>query len=161
MGSELRIIYLTLSYAFIILSQNQYNSKSYGLHESNCTKRDIAIIIQCNWRRKKITDPEAFIIVFWELHLPDSQNTPSNHNNLKSFAKSQIDPSNKFSIPLIIEEEVKKLIANLKENKTTGLDGVTAKLVRLTVPVLTKTVTNICNLSILTGYFPSLWEQIS
>ena len=46
----------------------------------------------------------------------------------------------------------------MKENKATGLDGVSAKLLRLAAPVLTKTVTHILNQSILTGHFPTSWK---
>ncbi len=49
-----------------------------------------------------------------------------------------------------------KLITNPKENKSTGLNGVSAKLLRLAAKThLTKTVANIINLSISTNHFPS------
>ncbi len=43
----------------------------------------------------------------------------------------------------------------MEENKATCLDGVSAKLLQLSAPVLSKTITRLLNLSIATGTFPS------
>ncbi len=64
----------------------------------------------------------------------------------------------KCSIPLITEDKVTKLLANLEENKATGLDGVSAKLLQLLSPVLSKTITRLLIFSIATGTFPSTWN---
>ncbi len=66
-----------------------------------------------------------------------------------------MSPSTKFSIPPIQEERVHELLADLDEHKTTGLDGVSAKLLRLASPVITRLITKICNTSINTGHFPT------
>ncbi len=79
-------------------------------------------------------------------------------NFWKNFVQSKIDPNEKYSIPLITEDKVTKLLANLEENKSTGLDGVSAKLLWLSVPVLSKTITRFLNLTIATGTFPSMWK---
>ncbi len=76
----------------------------------------------------------------------------------KRFCKVQTTLVDNFSIPLITEEEVMKLIGNLGENKATGLHGVSAKLLRLAGPVLFKPITKILNLSISTGQFPTTWK---
>ncbi len=109
-----------------------------------------AITIQCKCWRQKITDPEEivnsfnnFVATIVEKYLPDSQNTPSNHSNLKILVKSKIDPSDKFNIPLIIEEKVTKLITNLKENKALGF------YFRLALPSLLVPILNIKNAFIL------------
>ncbi len=73
----------------------------------------------------------------------------------KNFVQSKIDPNEKFSIPLITEDKVTNLLAILEENKATGLDGVSTKLLQLSAPVLSKTITRLLNLSIATGTFPS------
>ncbi len=69
-----------------------------------------------------------------------------------------MNPNEKFSIPIITEDKVTKLLANLEENKVTGLDVVSAKLLQLSAPVLSKTITRLLNLSIATGTFPSTWK---
>ncbi len=114
---------------------------------------------------KNLTDPldiannfnDVFVTIV-NKYLPNSQTTPSEHTLLKDFVKSKLNPHDNFSIPLITEEEVMKLIGNLGENKAIGLDGVSAKLFRLTDPVLSKPNTNILNLSISTGQFPTIWK---
>ncbi len=50
------------------------------------------------------------------------------YSHLKNFIQSKINRNEKFSIPLITEDKVTKLLANREENKATGLDGVSAKL---------------------------------
>ncbi len=67
--------------------------------------------------------------------------------------------SSKFSIPLIQEERIHEQLADLDEHKTKGLDGVSAKLLRLASPVITRSITNILNTSINTGHFPTKWKM--
>ncbi|MBL0687420.1 MAG: hypothetical protein JJV94_06320 [Sulfurospirillum sp.] len=89
-------------------------------------------------------------------YVPSGNDTPPpDYSHLKNFIQSKIDPNEKFSIPLITQDKVTKLLANLEENKATGLDGVSAKLLQLSAPVLSKTITRLLNLSIATGTFPS------
>ncbi len=83
---------------------------------------------------------------------------PPDYSCLKNFIHSKIDPNEKFIIPLISEDKVTKLLANLEENKATGLDEVSTKLLQLSAPVLYKTITRLLNLSIDTGSFPSTWK---
>ncbi len=68
---------------------------------------------------------------------------------------SKQESSDKFSIPLINEEKVMKLIAN-----QVWMEYSLLKIFRLAAPVLTKPITNILNLSISTGHFPSEWKLI-
>ncbi len=65
----------------------------------------------------------------------------------------------KFSIPSIQQERVHELRSDLDEHKTTGLDGVSAKLLRLASLILTRSITKILNTSINTGHFPTKWKM--
>ncbi len=47
---------------------------------------------------------------------------------LSNFIQTKITQSTKFSIPPIQEERVHEVLADLDEHKTTGLDGISAKL---------------------------------
>ncbi len=130
---------------------DQISPKETKQSSSSETERD-KLQIQRKW--------QIALIIFLSLlikYLPDSPNTLSNHSNLKRFLKSKIDPSNKFSISLITEVKIMKLIANLKENKATGLDGLSDKFLRLAAPVLTKIVLNILNLN-KTSHFASCFQ---
>ncbi len=55
-------------------------------------------------------------------------------------------------------KRVHELVADLDEHKTTGLDGVSAKLLRLASPVIARSFTKILNTSINTGHFPTKWK---
>jgi hypothetical protein len=61
-------------------------------------------------------------------------------------------------------EEVDELIvfqelSKLKTNKATGLDGISAKLLKDTVCVIAPTLTKIFNLSLRCGSFPDIWKK--
>ncbi len=62
----------------------------------------------------------------------------NDHLPLSNFILTKIYPSKKFSIPLIQELRVHELLADLDEPKTTGIDGVSAKLLKLASPVITR-----------------------
>ncbi len=77
-------------------------------------------------------------------YIPDHQNEQISNNGhllLSNFIETKIAPSTEFSIPPIQEERVHELLADLDENKTTGLDGVSDKLLRLASPVITRSIT--------------------
>ncbi len=63
-----------------------------------------------------------------------------------------------FRIPIMSEDQVLKCLGDLDERKTTGKDGVSAKLTKMAVNVLAKPLTNILNLSIKTNQFPTQWK---
>ncbi len=77
---------------------------------------------------------------------------------MSNFIQSKIAPSTKFSIPPIQEEGVHELLADLDKHKMTGLDGVSAKLLRLASSVITRSITKILKTSINTGHFPTKWK---
>ena len=51
------------------------------------------------------------------------------------------------------------LLKNLDTNETTGLDGIDAFFIQVGAPALVKSITTLCNLSITSGIFPSLWKE--
>ncbi len=71
---------------------------------------------------KNFTDPldiansfNDFFATIVNKYLPHSKTTPSEHTLPKDFVKFNLNPLDNFSIPLITEEEVMKLIGNLWE----------------------------------------------
>ncbi len=97
---------------------------------------------------KKLTDPQEiankvndFFTSIVLKYIPDHQNEEISNNDhllLSNFIQTNIAPSTKFSIPPIQEERVHELLADLDEHKITGLDGVSAKFLRLALPVITR-----------------------
>ncbi len=63
-----------------------------------------------------------------------------------------------FCIPIMSEDQVLKFLVDLDETKTTGMDGVSAKLLKMSAHVLAKPLTNILNLIIKTNQFPTHWK---
>ncbi len=63
-----------------------------------------------------------------------------------------------FSIPIMFEDQVLIFRGDLDETKTTGMDGVSAKLLKIVTHVLAKPLTIILNLSIKTNHTnPEVW----
>ena len=56
------------------------------------------------------------------------------------------------------EAEVYDLIVGLDPNKSTGPDGISAKMLKGTVDAIVPSLTTLFNLSLTTGSFPELWK---
>jgi len=63
-----------------------------------------------------------------------------------------------FTIPKITEEAVYKFLSSLDPKKATGLDGISAHMLKISAYHITPIVTRICNISIKTNLFPQSWK---
>lgn len=77
---------------------------------------------------------------------------------LEEYVAARVPPNNFFKIPLMTEVHVENFIKKLDSTKATGLDDIGAKYLKLAGPYITKTLTQICNLSISSNTFPSSWK---
>ena len=64
----------------------------------------------------------------------------------------------RFNLCKIDESLIQTQIRKLKTNKSTDLDGVSVRLVEDLADVISKSLTNIFNLSLTTSTFPSVWS---
>ena len=64
----------------------------------------------------------------------------------------------RFNLCKIDESFIKTQIRKLKTNKSTGLDGINVRLIKDSADVISKSLTNIFNLSLTTSTFPSVWS---
>jgi len=80
-------------------------------------------------------------------------------NKLSDFVSSKISENTRFTIPLVSSNFVLKELKTMKTDKAIGLDGLNAKVLKLASPAIIGSLTHICNLSILTGTFPSKWKE--
>ena len=87
-----------------------------------------------------------------------SKFSDTNRNAADDHCKSKSD-SSKFQFDIITDDYVFEKICNLSNNKSPGLDGFQAKLLKLAAPTICKPLAYICNLSLLTSTFPSEWKQ--
>ena len=88
-------------------------------------------------------------------YLPQQQQSPD-LQILQTFISSSLADNDIFSIPTISTDDVKKSLLSLDIHKSTGLDGLSAKLLKLATPAITTPLTYIFNHS--TGKFPSKWK---
>ena len=84
---------------------------------------------------------------------------PSDFETLRTFVTSKVPTNTKFNISLTNETFVQKFLINLNVNKSTGLDNIGPKILKLAANVLTPSLTFIVNKSILSGKFPSYWKE--
>ena len=78
---------------------------------------------------------------------------------LRQFIQSKLPPGNIFKIPPMTEHHMAKLIKDMDVSKATGLDDISAKIIKLSGPYITKVLVQICNRSIETGTFPKPWKM--
>ena len=127
-------------------------STSFSIHDAN---------------GEPILDPEqtadTFNKVFF-VSIHESYNTTniqSSYENkkLETFVQSKLPSDLNFEIPSISETFVKNQLASLDPKKATGIDGISAKFLKLSSHVLARPLTKILNLSIITGIFPEMLKK--
>ncbi len=78
---------------------------------------------------------------------------------LVNFVKSRKnDQEVNFSVPVITISQVIKTIMKINPHKASGIDKISARLLRIAAPVIAPSITRIINMSLSTGKFPSRWK---
>ena len=102
-----------------------------------------------------LTDPteiaNSFNNFFSEIGPNLSDKLPNSNYAPESYVKSINDD---FHFRTITESEVLKLLSTLKTSKTTGHDKISPKLLKDSADIITKSLTQIFNKSLLVGKFP-------
>ena len=73
--------------------------------------------------------------------------------------KNKLPPDNKFSIPPVTPQYVFNYFSCLDVKKSTGLDNISPKFLKLSADVVTPSLTKIINISIKSGIFPKIWKN--
>ena len=94
-----------------------------------------------------------------EKYLNKEKSLSPNLKKLEAFITTKLPKENIFNIPYITEDFVYKFLTSLDNNKATEIDNISSKIVKLSAPVITKHLTEICNHSIRNSCFPSIWEK--
>jgi len=63
-----------------------------------------------------------------------------------------------FNLKKVEASSVLKLLNGVKVNKATGIDKISNRILKIAAPVIQKNFTNLFNLSITSGVFPSDWK---
>ena len=78
---------------------------------------------------------------------------------LDSNIKEKLENSPPLAFDFITEHDVYKTLDSLNVNKATGLDGIGPRILKLSAPIITKSVTHIINISIATNRYPDLLKH--
>ena len=87
--------------------------------------------------------------------LPD---VPFDTSKLSNFVRSRKDESAAFSIPPIAEADVVGYLLKIDSNKSTGVDDITSRMLKLAAPIIAPSITNLIKLSFSLNVFPSRWK---
>ena len=87
--------------------------------------------------------------------LPD---VPFDTSKLSNFVRSRKDESAAFSIPPIAEADVVGYLLKIDSNKSTGIDGISSRMLKLAAPIFAPSIIKLINLSFSLNVFPSRWK---
>ena len=79
-------------------------------------------------------------------------------SNLQQFCKSKINEET-FSIPLLSTHEVFVYLSSLNNKNSSGFDGISPKILKLSAPYVVDSLTYLFNLCLSQNYFPKLFKH--
>ena len=82
-----------------------------------------------------------------------------NSEQLKSKLKRRTENTDPFNIDIVTEHDVLKTLEKLNPNKSTGLDQIGPKILKLSAPLITRALTHIMNISIAMSEYPELLKK--
>ena len=77
-----------------------------------------------------------------------------NCTKLQDFVGNKVPDGTEFEIPLVSTSFIHQQLQNLKANKATGIDDISAKYLKLSASVISQPLATILNLSISSGIYP-------
>ena len=87
------------------------------------------------------------------------ENLPFDLSKLTNYVDSKVPSNVKFQIPLMKLPDLISIIGSLDASKATGLDGITAKILKSSSEIICPSLLKIINISISTGIFPECLKQ--
>ena len=88
----------------------------------------------------------------------DVNNTHQEIDDHQNVYNMTLSTSNPFVIPPISKDFVLKQLTSLQLKKSTGLDNISSKILRIAAPIIAGHLTRIINTSITECNFPSVWK---
>ena len=83
----------------------------------------------------------------------------SDNKLLNNFIQSKVPTTINFNIPLSTLTFVRNYLSNLNVNKSTGLDNIGPRIIKLSANVLAPNLLFIVNKILITGKFPGSWKE--
>ena len=112
---------------------------------------------------KHIRDPSQMAEIFNDhfsnlaKHLIDN-NTNAFDPSILSNLECKLNLTTKIVFPEMTTQQILRLIKAFSINKATGIDGLSARLVKIAAPAIAPSLTTLMNTCITTGVFPSAWK---
>ena len=96
-----------------------------------------------------------------EKYRPHSDDTIPDLSKLHDFVSGRKQESDHldFKIPLMSDTFVFDQLRKMSNSKSTGLDGICIKLLKLNADIIAPQIAKICNLSFTTGIVPDVWKK--
>ena len=116
--------------------------------EKSCGKKPTNISQEYGVTLKNMSDTEASHLICKNFE---------NHQSIKEIRRNLIEsapPAQSKTQAFVSSEHVKKLLKNIDQKKSTGIDKIPPKLVQLSADILSTPLSNAINNSILKGKFP-------
>ena len=129
-------------------SKKNNDNKILGLNIDNEIVTDESILAE--------TFNDYFVNIASKLKEPM---TPPDFTKLREFVSMKFPENVEFDLPEIDENFVFNFLSTLDISKSTGLDGIGPRLLKLSSGVITKSLTFIVRKSIENGVFPLSWKQ--
>ncbi len=85
-------------------------------------------------------------------------NVTHDFSTLRNFVATKLDGHAKFKIPEISISDVLGALKNLKSCKSTGIDNISARFLKIAAPQIAPFITKIINISFETAVFPTRWK---
>ena len=82
-----------------------------------------------------------------------------NLKKLEAFISTKLPKGNIFNIPYITEDFIYTFVTSLDNNKATGIDNISSRIVKISAPLITKQLTDICNHVSVTAVFRESGER--
>lgn len=92
------------------------------------------------------------------VHACDTNNS-SCLERVKTYVSSRLPTGVKFNIPLVSTDYVLKSLKSVNSRKATGLDGISAYVLKMAAEELACSLTHILNRSIQSNKFPTEWKN--
>ena len=91
--------------------------------------------------------------------LADDTAAEFNPETLISFVSKRKISNAKHAFPPITPNQTKRLIEAIPSSKATGVDGVSARILKIAAPALAPSLAKLINICIASGTFPTAWKQ--
>ena len=110
-----------------------------------------------------LTTAETFNTFFTNIFKTVS-NPPNSLNNesrdlINRFVSSKTENQNAFQLPFVAEEFILRQLQLLDESKSTGLDGIGPRILKMSHTIIAKPLTKVLNLSIKSSKFPERFKN--